>query len=71
MGNRTQSFLGRMDQQGTHSYSHDDLYRLTSGTYPGPSTTSYAFDAFGNRTSMTVAGTRRPTATTTTTASPA
>ena len=33
-----------------------DLYRLTSVTYPSPSTTSYAFDAFGNRTSMTVAG---------------
>ncbi len=36
--------------------SYDDLYQLTSVTYPGPSTTSYAFDAFGNRTSMTVAG---------------
>jgi len=56
VGNRTQSFPGRMDQQGTHTYSYDDLYRLTSVTYPGPSTTSYAFDAFGNRTSMTVAG---------------
>lgn len=52
VGNRTQ----RVDQQGTHSYSYDDLYRLTSVTYPGPSTTNYAFDAFGNRTSMTVAG---------------
>ena len=52
VGNRTQ----RVDQQGTHTYSYDDLYRLTSVTYPGPSTTSYAFDAFGNRTSMTVAG---------------
>ena len=45
-----------MDQQGTHSYSYDSLYRLTSVTYPGPSTTSYAFDAFGNRTSKTDAG---------------
>ena len=52
VGIRTQ----RADQQGTHTYSYDDLYRLTSVTYPGPSTTSYAFDAFGNRTSMTVAG---------------
>jgi len=43
-----------MDDAGTHSYSYDNLYRLTSVTYPGPSTTSYAFDAFGNRTSMTV-----------------
>jgi YD repeat-containing protein len=46
VGNRTQ----RVDGQGTHSYSYDDLYRLTSVTYPGPTTTSYAF---GNRTSMT------------------
>ena len=49
VGNRTQ----RADQQGTHTYAYDDLYRLTSVTYPGPSTTTYAFDAFGNRTSMT------------------
>jgi len=52
VGNRTQ----RVDQAGTHSYSYDNLYRLTSVTYPGPSTTSYAFDAFGNRTSKTDAG---------------
>ena len=49
VGNRT----GRVDEQGTHSYSYDGLYRLTSVTYPGPSTTSYTFDAFGNRTRMT------------------
>ena len=49
VGNRTQ----RVDQQGTHSYSYDNLYRLTSVTYPGPSTTSYTFDVFGNRTSLT------------------
>src|SRR3989304_2373919 len=49
VGNRTQ----RVDQQGTHTYQYDDLYRLTSVTYPGPQTTSYTFDAFGNRTSMT------------------
>jgi RHS repeat-associated protein len=47
VGNRTQ----RVDQAGTYAY--DNLYRLTSVTYPGPSTTSYAFDAFGNRTSLT------------------
>ncbi len=52
VGNRTQ----RIDQQGTHSYSYDNLYRLTSVTYPGPATTSYAFDAFANRTSKTDAG---------------
>jgi RHS repeat-associated protein len=50
VGNRTQ----RVDQQGTHTYAYDDLYRLTSVTYPGPSTTTYAFDAFGNRLTMTV-----------------
>jgi YD repeat-containing protein len=49
IGNRTQ----RVDQQGTHTYAYDDVYRLTSVTYPGPSTTSYTFDVFGNRTSMT------------------
>ncbi|MCL4231899.1 MAG: hypothetical protein KJ053_09970 [Dehalococcoidia bacterium] len=49
VGNR----LNRSDQQGLHTYTYDNLYRLTSVTYPGPSTTSYAFDAFGNRTSMT------------------
>ncbi|MGE0598407.1 MAG: hypothetical protein AB7J35_01105 [Dehalococcoidia bacterium] len=52
VGNRTQ----RVDQQGTHTYAYDDLYRLTSVTYPGPSTTTYDFDAFGNRTEMDVSG---------------
>ncbi len=50
VGNRTQ----RVDEEGTHSYTYDDLYRLTEVTYPGPSTTDYVYDAFGNRTSMTV-----------------
>lgn len=36
--------------------SYDNAGRLSGTTYPGPSTTSDAFDAFGNRTSMTVAG---------------
>jgi YD repeat-containing protein len=57
VGNRTQ----RVDGEGTHSYSYDDLYRLTQVTYPGPSTTSYAFDAFGNRTSMTKPGNQTTT----------
>ncbi|MGE0600431.1 MAG: RHS repeat domain-containing protein [Dehalococcoidia bacterium] len=52
VGNRTQ----RVDQQGTHTYAYDDLYRLTSVTYPGPSTMTYDFDAFGNRTEMDVSG---------------
>jgi RHS repeat-associated protein len=49
VGNRTQ----RVDQQGTHTYEYDDLYRLTEVTYPGPATTEYTFDAFGNRLTMT------------------
>jgi RHS repeat-associated protein len=49
VGNRTQ----RVDQEGTHTYSYDNLYRLTSVDYPGPDMASYYFDAFGNRTSMT------------------
>ena len=52
VGNRTQ----RVDQQGTHTYAYDDLNRLTSVTYPGPSTTTYDFDASGNRTEMDVSG---------------
>jgi YD repeat-containing protein len=35
------------------SLVYDDLHRLTSVTYPGPSTTTYDFDAFGNREEMT------------------
>jgi YD repeat-containing protein len=31
----------------------NNLYRLTSVTFPGSRTVSYTFDAFGNRTSMT------------------
>jgi RHS repeat-associated protein len=49
VGNRTQ----RVDQQGTHTYAYDDIYRLTEVTYPGPATTTYTFDAFGNRLTMT------------------
>jgi len=48
VGNRTQ----RVDQAGTHTYAYDDLHRLTSVTYPGPSTSTYDFDAFGNRTEI-------------------
>ncbi|HLF79431.1 MAG TPA: RHS repeat-associated core domain-containing protein [Dehalococcoidia bacterium] len=45
VGNRTQ----RLDGLGTHTYSYDNLYRLTSVTYPGPSTDTYTYDAVGNR----------------------
>src|SRR5690348_18340824 len=49
VGNRTD----RTDLAGTETYSYDDDYRLTSVTYPGPTTTDYTYDDFGNRTSMT------------------
>jgi RHS repeat-associated protein len=45
VGNRTQV----VDDQGTTTYAYDDLYRLTSVTYPGPSTDTYTYDALGNR----------------------
>jgi len=45
VSNRTQ----RVDQAGTHTYAYDALLRLTSVTYPGPSTDSYTYDANGNR----------------------
>src|SRR3990172_8180834 len=45
VGNRTQ----RVDGLGTHTYGYDDLYRLTSVTYPGPQTDTYTYDAVGNR----------------------
>ncbi len=45
IGNRTQ----RVDGLGTHTYAYDALYRLTSVTYPGPSTDTYTYDANGNR----------------------
>jgi RHS repeat-associated protein len=48
VGNRTE----RVDQLGTHSYTYDDLYRLTEVTYPGPSTTSYTYDPVGNRETL-------------------
>lgn len=49
VGNRTQ----RVDDLGTHTYTYDDLHRLTEVTYPGPEATTYDLDAFGNRESMT------------------
>ncbi|MBK8561327.1 MAG: RHS repeat protein [Dehalococcoidia bacterium] len=38
-GARTQM----VDSTGTTTYAYDDLYRLTSVTYPGPSTTTHDF----------------------------
>jgi RHS repeat-associated protein len=47
-GNRTQ----RVDGLGTHTYAYDDLYRLTSVTYPGPDDVDYTYDAVGNRLTL-------------------
>lgn len=47
---------GGSDRALDPTCTYDYLYRLTSVTYPGPTTTSYALDAVGNRNSMTVAG---------------
>jgi RHS repeat-associated protein len=51
VGNRLQV----VDQDGTTTYSYDDLYRLTQVTYPigSPTTVSYSYDPMGNRTVMT------------------
>ncbi|HEX5141920.1 MAG TPA: RHS repeat-associated core domain-containing protein [Dehalococcoidia bacterium] len=48
VGNRTQ----RVDGLGTHTYGYDDLYRLTSVTYPGPDDVDYTYDAVGNRQTL-------------------
>ena len=45
VGNRTQM----VDGTGTATYALDDLYRLTSVTYPGPDTDTYSYDPLGNR----------------------
>jgi RHS repeat-associated protein len=45
-----------VDLSGTTTYGYDDLYRLTGVTYPNDDDVSYAYDANGNRTSMTVNG---------------
>lgn len=39
----------RVTSSGTESYLYDELYRLTSVTYPGSDTVSYTYDATGNR----------------------
>ena len=47
-GNRTQAVVTG-GGAGTHSYTLDSLYRLTSVTYPDPTTDTYTYDALGNR----------------------
>lgn len=42
------------DLTGATTYGYDNLYQLTSATYPGPEgTVSYGYDGVGNRTSLT------------------
>ena len=47
VGVRTQM----VDSSGTHTYTYDELYRLTEVTYPGPETDTYSYDPVGNRLS--------------------
>ncbi len=49
VGNRTQ-MVATGAGAGTTTYSYDSLDRLTSVTYPGPTTDTYTYDAIGNRT---------------------
>ena len=51
-GARTQM----VDATGTTAYSYDELYRLTSVTFPGSRTVSYGYDAASRRTSITYPG---------------
>jgi RHS repeat-associated protein len=54
VGNVTQ----RTDDQGTASFTYDDLDRLTAADYPGTDDYAYAYDPAGNLTSIsTPAGT--------------
>ncbi len=48
VGNLTQAVVTG-GGAGTHSYSLDSLYRVTSVTYPGPTTDTYTYDQLGNR----------------------
>ncbi len=50
----------RVSLTGTESYLYDELYRLTSVTYPGSDTVDYGYDATGNRTSKTHGGVTLP-----------
>ena len=52
VGNR----LTMIDLGETTSYQYDDLYRLTSVTYPDTSSVTYIYDAVGNRLSQTDSG---------------
>ena len=43
----------KVSAAGTESYLYDELYRITSVSYPNTATSTYGYDATGNRTSMT------------------
>jgi RHS repeat-associated protein len=49
VGNR----LSEISTDGTVTYTYDALYRLTGAGYPGGERVTYAYDAMGNRTTMT------------------
>lgn len=53
VGNRTQA----AENIGTSTYAYDNLYRLTSVTYPGPSTATYTYSPTGNRLTKLEGGT--------------
>ena len=48
--NNAGDITGNIDLDGTHTYSYDQLDRLTSATYTGTPAESYAYDGVGNRT---------------------
>ena len=53
-GNRTQVIeTTREGEQLVTQYAYDSLHRLTGVTYPDDRTVTYAYDAFGNRLTMT------------------
>ena len=43
----------KVSATGTESYVYDELYRITSVTYPDSTTAGYTFDATGNRLTKT------------------
>lgn len=53
VGNR----LTMIDTTGTTTYTYDNLYRLSTVTYPSSRYVTYSYDKAGNRLSMTDAGT--------------
>ncbi len=50
VGNRLTMIVNEAE---AHAYGYDDIYQLTSVIYPGGTTTTYQYDAGGNRVSLT------------------